>query len=125
MANQFYNLKRIHDLQKEGLINETLRSVRSAKGEVDAFAKKLPLLGICGGMQMLAGKCGAKLLRKVINCLLCSSKCFFKSATVASYLCTERIISHSVRLLSSVVSEARSPDRSVLPRTSLPSLPPL
>ena len=41
MANQFYNLKRIHDLQKEGLINETLRSVRSAKGEVDAFAKKL------------------------------------------------------------------------------------
>ena len=30
-----------------------------------AFAKKLPLLGICGGMQMLAGKCGAKLLRKV------------------------------------------------------------
>ena len=41
MANQFYNLKRIHDLQKEGVINETLRSVRTSKGEVDAFAKKL------------------------------------------------------------------------------------
>ncbi len=41
MANQLNNLKTIHDLQKEGVINEALRKVRAAKSEVETFAKRL------------------------------------------------------------------------------------
>lgn len=41
MANQLNNLKKIHDLQKEGVLNDALRNVRTAKGNVDAFAKRL------------------------------------------------------------------------------------
>ena len=41
LANQLENLKTIHDLQKEGVINEALRKVRTSKSDVDAFAKRL------------------------------------------------------------------------------------
>ncbi len=42
MANQtLNNLRTIHDLQKEGTLLELLRSVRSAKGDIDNFAKSL------------------------------------------------------------------------------------
>ena len=41
MANQLNNLKIIHDMQKEGLINGLIGQVRQSKGLVDAFAQKL------------------------------------------------------------------------------------
>ena len=41
MANQLNNLKTIHDLQREGVISEALRKVRTAKSDVDLFAKRL------------------------------------------------------------------------------------
>ena len=41
MANQLNNLKIIHDMQKEGLINGLIGQVRQSKGLVDVFAQKL------------------------------------------------------------------------------------
>ncbi len=42
MANQgLNNLKIIHDMQKEGLINEIIKDVKQSKALVDAFAVKL------------------------------------------------------------------------------------
>lgn len=42
MANQtLNNLKKIHELQKEGSILELLREVRTAKGDVDSLSKRL------------------------------------------------------------------------------------
>lgn len=42
MANQaLQNLKRIHELQKEGEISQILRDIRASKGVVDAFGRDL------------------------------------------------------------------------------------
>ena len=41
MANQLNNLKIIHDMQKEGLINGLIGQVRQSKGLVESFAQKL------------------------------------------------------------------------------------
>lgn len=41
MANQLNSLKTIHELQKEGVISEVLRKVRTARSDVDLFAKRL------------------------------------------------------------------------------------
>ena len=42
MANQsLNNLKQIHDMQKDGVINELIKDIRSSRSLVDSFAQKL------------------------------------------------------------------------------------
>ncbi len=41
MANTIENLKKIFEIQKEGVLLEMLREVRNAKSEIDTFSKKL------------------------------------------------------------------------------------
>ena len=41
MANQLQNLKRIHELQKDGEITNILKEIRSSKKQVEEFGHNL------------------------------------------------------------------------------------